>query len=110
MYFNDYQQLAKETAIYPCDGINGILYTSLGLVNEAGEVAGKVKKMMRDDAMIMTPEREAQIAAEIGDVLWYCAMLASEIGMALDDIAAMNLAKLNSRKERNAISGDGDNR
>lgn len=110
MDFDQYQQQAGLSAIYPRDGINGVLYTSLGLVNEAGEVGGKVKKMMRDDACIMTDDRKSQIASEIGDVLWYCAMLAHELGIDLSSIAEANIAKLAERMERNVISGDGDNR
>ena len=110
MNFGEYQSLAKATAIYPRDGINGVLYTSLGMANEAGEVVGKVKKMMRDDSLTMTTERRDQIAAEIGDVLWYCAMLAEELSLDLGQIAENNVAKLLDRKNRNAISGDGDNR
>lgn len=108
--FNDYQQKAMKTAVYPKVGMTGIFYTSLGLVNEAGEVAGKVKKMLRDDDGILTASRQDAIAAEIGDVLWYCATLAEELGLTLSSIAEANLKKLEDRSARGAIKGDGDNR
>jgi NTP pyrophosphatase (non-canonical NTP hydrolase) len=106
--FNDYQAAAKGTAAYP-DGAK-IYYPALGLASEAGEVAGKVKKALRDDAGSFTEERKEAIRAEIGDVLWYCAALASDLGFNLGDIADENIAKLLSRKERGTIQGDGDNR
>jgi NTP pyrophosphatase (non-canonical NTP hydrolase) len=108
--FDDYQAAAAQTAIYPTEGLLGILYTGLGLSNEAGEVAGKVKKMLRDEGAVLTPQRREQIAAEIGDVLWYCAMLAYELGVPLGEIAESNIAKLADRAERNVIGGDGDKR
>ena len=108
--FSDYQNRALTTAVYPTDDMKGIYYTGLGLVNEAGEVAGKIKKMIRDDGGTLTTERREAIAAEIGDVLWYCAALAHEMGLSLDDIANANLAKLGDRAARGAIKGDGDNR
>lgn len=110
MNFNDYQAAAAKTAIYPTEGPLGILYTALGLVNEAGEVGGKVKKMMRDDALTLTFDRRTQIAAEIGDVLWYCAMLAYEMGVPLDEIAEANILKLSDRSERGVLGGSGDTR
>lgn len=110
MDFTEYQASAAGTAIYPTEGLLGILYTGLGLANEAGEVAGKIKKMLRDEGATLTLSRREQIAAEIGDVLWYCAMLAYELGVPLQEIAEGNIAKLADRAERNVISGDGDKR
>lgn len=110
MDFTSYQASAAETAIYPTEGMLGILYTGLGLANEAGEVAGKIKKMLRDEGATLTLARREQIAAEIGDVLWYCAMLAYELGVPLRDIAEQNIAKLADRAERNVLGGDGDKR
>lgn len=106
--FDDYQQRALTTAVYPTENMAGIYYTALGLTNEAGEVAGKVKKMMRDDGGTLTIERREALAAEIGDVLWYCAALAHELGLHLNDIADANLTKLEDRAKRGAIRGDGD--
>lgn len=110
MDFTTYQAAAASTAIYPTEGPLGVLYTALGLANEAGEVGGKVKKMLRDEGAVLTQSRRDQIAAEIGDVLWYCAMLAYELGLPLDEIATANIAKLADRAERNMITGDGDTR
>jgi NTP pyrophosphatase (non-canonical NTP hydrolase) len=106
--FNDYQRAALRTAVYPTLRMQGVYYTALGLVNEAGEVAGKVKKMMRDDQSTLTSDRREQILAEIGDVLWYCAALAHELGAQLDHVAEANLNKLAGRAERGTIRGDGD--
>lgn len=108
MDFSEYQSRAVETAVYPTEGLLGILYTGLGLMNEAGEVGGKIKKMLRDEGATLTFDRREQIAAEIGDVLWYCAMLAYELGIPLEQIAVGNIMKLADRAKRNAIGGDGD--
>jgi len=98
---NEYQEKCKATAIYPKK--DAIAYLSLGLVSEAGEVAGKVKKHIRDGT-------ESNVASEIGDVLWYCAMLANELDVNLGKIMEDNLHKLSSRKERGTLAGSGDNR
>ena len=107
MEFNEYQEVARETAIYPSK--QGLIYTALGLTGEAGEVAEKVKKMIRDD-IELDPEYRGKIARELGDVLWYVANLAHEIGVSLDTVAKANLFKLSSRKDRNVLKGDGDER
>ena len=98
---NEYQEKCKSTAIYPKK--DAIAYLSLGLVSEAGEVAGKVKKHIRDGT-------ESNIASEIGDVLWYCAMLANELDANLGKIMEDNLYKLNDRKTRGTLQGSGDSR
>ena len=98
---HDYQKKGKSTAIYPKK--DAIAYLSLGLVSEAGEVAGKVKKNIRDGT-------ESNVASEIGDVLWYCAMLANELGVKLGKIMEKNLEKLNDRKQRGTLQGSGDTR
>jgi NTP pyrophosphatase (non-canonical NTP hydrolase) len=106
---NDYQQAALETAIYPNRGSN-FAYPALGLAGESGEVADKLKKVIRDyDGVLTDPVREA-VAKEVGDVLWYAAVLASEIDYSLEEICQINLDKLRSRKERGTLSGNGDNR
>lgn len=105
-----YQNEAVKTAIYPGKGsITGLVYCALGL-GEAGELQGKVKKIMRDDDMILTEEKRDAIAEELGDVLWYVANMASELGYTLEVIAYMNIIKLASRKERGVLQGSGDNR
>jgi len=98
-----YENYASQTAIFPKE--KALEYLALGLTSEAGEVAGKVKKLIRDGK----GDKKA-IAAEIGDVLWYCAMLAKETEVPLNDIMKDNLKKLHSRKERGTLSGSGDER
>ena len=85
-------------------------YPALGLCGEAGEAAEKVKKALRDDGGVLTDERRAALAGELGDVLWYVAQLATEAGLDLDTLAEDNLAKLLSRQERNVLQGSGDTR
>ena len=102
MYLSQYQAQAKETAIYPKD--KALEYLALGLVGEAGEVANKIKKVIRDGT---SPNN---VRDELGDVLWYLAMLSTEIGYSLDTIADKNLWKLANRKTRNVLGGSGDNR
>jgi NTP pyrophosphatase (non-canonical NTP hydrolase) len=109
MNFTDYQQKSRATAKYPVIG-HGVIYPTLGLVNEAGEVAGKIKKIFRDkDGVIGEAEKEA-LKAELGDVLWYIAQVCSELNLSLDEVAEANLAKLLDRQARGKIQGDGDNR
>lgn len=109
MELSDYQQRSRVTAVYPDAGAN-LTYPALGLCGEAGECAEKVKKAIRDDGGVLTPERRDALAAEIGDVLWYVAQLATEAGLDLDEIAGANLEKLLSRQRRNVLSGSGDQR
>ncbi|GAB4497439.1 MAG: nucleoside triphosphate pyrophosphohydrolase family protein [Anaerolineales bacterium] len=109
MNFNDYQQKSRATAQYPAIG-HPVIYPALGLVNEAGEVAGKIKKIFRDkQGFIGEAEREA-LKAELGDVLWYIAQVATELDLPLDEIAEANITKLLDRQSRGKIQGDGDNR
>ena len=109
MRLSDYQARSRRTANYPDAGAN-IVYPTLGLAGEAGEVAEKVKKMLRDDAGVMTGERLEALAGELGDVLWYVAQVATEAGLDLDAIAQANLDKLLSRQQRGVLSGSGDQR
>ena len=108
MDFNQYQAQAKETAIFPKE--TALAYLSLGLTSEAGEVAGKAKKVIRDHGGVLTEDYRQALEGEIGDVLWYTAMLADYLDLELDQIATANISKLHSRKERGALGGDGDNR
>jgi len=110
MDFDNYQFRARTTAIYPKEGLQGLLYTSLGLVSEAGEVAGKVKKILRDDSSVISPERHEQLVDELGDVLWYCAMVAEELDVNLGYVANKNIEKLEDRMNRGKIQGSGDKR
>lgn len=109
MNFDHYQRESRKTAGYPPIG-HGVIYPVLGLTNEAGEVAGKIKKVFRDKGgAIGDAEREA-LKAELGDVLWYLAQVCTELGLSLDEVAQGNLDKLFSRLERGTIKGDGDHR
>lgn len=105
---NEYQRGAIETAIYPDD--YNIIYPALGLAGEAGEVADKVKKVLRDNNGDFSPEKKLEIVKEIGDVLWYCASLSNDLGYTLEEVARINYEKLKSRQARNIINGNGDNR
>ena len=109
MDLNQYQQGARATARYPQGGANPI-YPTLGLCGEAGEVADKVKKVIRDDDGVFSDSVRDSLKLELGDVLWYVAQLASELGFDLDTIARANLDKLASRAARNVIAGSGDQR
>jgi NTP pyrophosphatase (non-canonical NTP hydrolase) len=110
MHLNDYQKLAELTAEYPHRGsLDGLTYTVLGLSGESGELANKLKKILRGDKTL-AGEYAYEIAQELGDVLWYVSELAHNLGYDLEDIADMNLKKLKSRKERNVIKGAGDTR
>jgi NTP pyrophosphatase (non-canonical NTP hydrolase) len=104
---SDYQRRSRVTAVYPDAGSN-LTYPALGLCGEAGEAAEKVKKAIRDDGGELTPERRDALAAELGDVLWYVAQLATEAGLELDQIARANLEKLLSRRDRAVLQGSGD--
>lgn len=107
MTLNEYQQKAKETADYK----QKFIYPSLGLAGEAGEVVDKVKKVLRDHNEDFTdPALRYEIAKELGDVLWYIAMLSHDLGYELETIAQINYEKLRSRKLRGKINGNGDNR
>ena len=103
MTLNEYQRKARSTAIYPASC--AILDPTLGMVGEAGEVANKVKKILRDNKF----DRD-DIAKELGDVLWYLAILAKDLGFNLSDIAYDNLKKLEDRQKRGTLGGSGDKR
>lgn len=123
MWMNNYQAKAKETAIYPRfvgpvphrDAPDtrvpvGLPYVALGLAGEAGEISNQVKKVMRDDGFDLTEIRRDQLVDELGDVLWYVALMAEELGEDLEMVALRNLEKLGHRASRNMIGGDGDKR
>ncbi|MFA4844991.1 MAG: nucleoside triphosphate pyrophosphohydrolase family protein [Patescibacteria group bacterium] len=109
MNFSDYQTFAKTTALYPDAGKN-LYYPALGLGGETGEVLNKVKKVMRDHGGQVTEEFREILKSELGDVLWYVAALATELGLNLDDVAQANVEKLLSRKKRGVLNGSGDDR
>lgn len=113
---NEYQQGALETAVYPAE--YKVIYPALGMNGESGEVADKVKKVIRDcvvihssdGAILLSDDKRLELAKEVGDVLWYVATMAHDIGYSLEEIANMNYDKLRSRKDRGKISGSGDDR
>lgn len=117
MEINEYQKMALETAVYPKEFKT--IYPALGMNGEAGEVADKVKKVLRDSevvvrdgsgAIILPDTKREELAKEVGDVLWYVATMAYDLGYTLEEIAVMNYQKLRSRQERHKLSGSGDNR
>lgn len=118
-HFDDYQAAACKTAVYP-RSYKGT-YPLLGLCNEVGELAGKCKKILRGDRegegltkwrvlTEITPEEKEAITCEMGDVLWYLAVMASDMGIDLSDVALENIRKLRDRAARGVLKGDGDKR
>jgi NTP pyrophosphatase (non-canonical NTP hydrolase) len=109
MDFEEYQTESRKTALYP-NKDNNVIYPVLGLVGEAGEVAEKMKKIIRDNNGEVTEEKKQEIKKELGDVLWYIGAMCSELKISMDEVAQMNIEKLFSRKDRGVLHGDGDNR
>lgn len=109
MTFAEYQKTSRRTALYP-NVDNNYIYPTLGLAGETGEVAEKIKKVIRDKGGVVSEVDQEEIKKELGDVLWYVAQIATELKISLEDIAGHNLEKLLSRLERNQIGGSGDNR
>ena len=110
---NDYQAETAQTAIYKWP----VIYPALGLASEAGECLGGIKKFIRDNeidftggAKDLTHAQRQDIALELGDVLWYVAALSRDIGYSLNQVATMNIWKLEDRKSRGKIKGSGDHR
>jgi len=111
MNFMEYQEESRKTAQYPRN--LGLPYAALGLNGESGEVAEKVKKLIRDRGFtggILPADVRADIIRELGDVLWYLSAMCEEVGTTLEEVAKVNIVKLASRQNRNAIKGSGDNR
>lgn len=107
-FMSEYQEWTDSTVNYKPE--YEMLYLALGLGNEAGEVQGKIKKVFRDNNGVMTTEKREQIADELGDVLWYFARIAYELGYSIEEIAHINQQKLMDRKARGVLKGDGDKR
>ena len=122
MNMDDYQAATGATAVYPGAGVQlggaertplervtAVTYLGLGL-GEAGEIQGKIKKVLRDDHGAISDDRRGEIVAELGDLLWYLARLAAELDMPLSAVAQHNLDKLSSRAARGTLQGSGDQR
>ena len=109
MHLNDYQQAALRTAA-PKDKHNEVFHLLLGLVGETGEIAEKAKKIVRDRDSDFSQWDLADLKKELGDVLWYIAVIADYFDVALDDVAQLNLAKLADRQNRSMLGGSGDDR
>ncbi len=107
MTFDDYQKQALATLLPSADNIP---YIALGLTNEAGEVAGKIKKWIRDSDGDISKIDKSAIADELGDTLWYLALMAQKLDIKLEDVARGNIDKLSSRLDRGKLTGSGDNR
>lgn len=109
MECDDYQRAAMRTARAK-DAPDEFMHLVLGLVGEAGEIAEKVKKLVRDKNSDLAQLDRDDMASELGDVLWYTAVLADFLGLSLDDVAQRNVDKLADRQRRNVLSGSGDTR
>lgn len=110
MKMTSYQVESRKTAFYPRDAGGLPTYPALKLAGEAGEVAEKIGKVIRDEGGVITPDRRQDIMEELGDVLWYVSNLAGDLGLDLEDVAQVNLKKLESRAKRNKLHGSGDRR
>jgi len=107
--FQTYQRESRKTwGVIPVD--HPIVYPTLGLTNEAGEVAGKIKKIFRDKGGVISEADRQALKHELGDVLWYLTQICTELELSLEEVAAANLTKLFSRMERGQLHGDGDTR
>ncbi len=109
MDFSDYQTKSRRTAKYPAIG-HAVIYPTLGLASEAGEVSGKIKKIFRDKGGVINEADKEALKSELGDVLWYISQICTELELSLDAVAEYNIDKLYSRLERGKIGGEGDNR
>jgi NTP pyrophosphatase (non-canonical NTP hydrolase) len=113
MDFDEYQKASRKTALYPNVGDN-VPYITLGLAGESGEVAEKVKKLIRDHnfkhVSDISEDQKDELIKELGDILWYIAQMATELGRPLEEVAVKNIEKTHSRLAREKLHGDGDNR
>lgn len=110
MNFDEYQKAALKTVLSTNDEFKDTLHWVLGINGEAGEVAEKLKKIIRDKNGVISEEDKIELGKELGDVLWYLAVFANQLGMSLEDIARNNIKKLADRQKRNVLQGQGDNR
>ena len=107
---NEYQKIASSTAVFEHDSVNELIYTTLGLAGETGEVVEKIKKLYRNDNGIISDEKKEDIKREMGDVLWYLSQMARVLDLDLEEVAQANIDKLKDRQERDVLKSQGDNR
>ncbi len=111
MDFDEYQKLAARTALFAKpDAHYKLMYLSMGLAGEAGEVIEKVKKLIRPAEVVVSEEKRNDLKKEMGDVLWYLSQLALQLEVSLDALAKENIEKLKDRAERGVIHSEGDTR
>lgn len=110
MTLNEYQQKALTTALCSGDDFKDLVHWVLGMTGEAGEVAEKLKKIIRDKNAILNEQDKQELIKEMGDVMWYLAVLSDHLGYEFEAVAKANSDKLQSRQSRNKLRGDGDNR
>ena len=111
MELNEYQEKASHTATFdPDQQTDALVYLALGIAGESGEVVEKIKKLIRNDAGVLTDEKKEAIVYELGDVLWYLSQMARVLGVSFDEVASRNIAKLADRAKRGVIKGEGDKR
>lgn len=113
MTFDEYQTAAESTNLTPGKGdVLSVAFMDkvLGLVGESGEFADKIKKILRDDNAEMSEEKRQMLVKELGDVLWYVALLAKHLDVTIEEVATLNIEKLKSRQTRGTLGGSGDHR
>lgn len=110
MDFKEYQKESVRSDLNVVVKESNLAYYALGLCDEAGEVAGKVKKLYRDHNGVLTEEYKKEIEKELGDVVWYLSQMCTKLGVSFEEVAEMNLEKLKSRMDRGKLTGSGDNR
>lgn len=110
MNFDDYQEKAVTTALFSGDEFMDLLHWTLGVGGEAGEITEKIKKIVRDKQGKISNQDREDLMKEVGDVLWYLAVLSRHLGYSFDEVAKANLLKLQSRQKRGKLRGSGDNR
>lgn len=110
MTLDEYQQQALKTVLSTSDEFKDTLHWVLGINGESGEIAEKIKKIIRDKNSLISQQDKQELGKEIGDVLWYLAVFAHNLGIPLEEIARANLSKLKSRQDRGVLGGTGDNR
>ncbi len=110
MELNEYQKQASATAQFDEKVIDPLVYTTLGLAGETGEVVEKIKKILRNDKGVISAEKKEELTKELGDVLWYLSQVARMLDVSMNDVAVKNIEKLASRQKRGVIKSEGDNR